>query len=97
VQNPVRKLIGLGRLPKSEDANPEFLEKFQEQLSSIEKPISDSEALELAKLLGPDDCYGLAWTIVHIIEDAPGWPIASAIVEVDVGWRRILTDRAKGL
>src|SRR3546814_3082236 len=36
---------------------------------------SDLEATALAGVLGPDNCFGLAWTVVHLIESAPGWSV----------------------
>jgi hypothetical protein len=33
--------------------------------------VSGEEAGALARLFGPDDCFGLAWTLVHLIESAP--------------------------
>ena len=40
-------------------------------LESVAKPVTDDEAAALAQLFGPGDCFGLAWTLVHLVESAP--------------------------
>ncbi|MDB6032726.1 MAG: hypothetical protein JWM16_3064, partial [Verrucomicrobiales bacterium] len=35
--------------------------------------------LALVKVFGPDDYYGLAWSLLHLIESAPGWPLADCL------------------
>ena len=34
--------------------------------------MTDEEAKLLLGSFGPDDCFGLAWTLLHLIETAPG-------------------------
>jgi hypothetical protein len=48
----------------------------------------------LVKLFGPDDCLGLAWTLLHLIETAPGWPVESALVGLEGEWIDRLRERA---
>lgn len=79
MQSAISSLLEMGPLPSFDDASPDFLEKFLGLLAEIHQPISDEEGLQLAKLFGPDDCFGLAWTLVHIIETEPGWPLKEAI------------------
>jgi hypothetical protein len=40
---------------------------------SISRPLNLAEAVALARVLGDDNCFGLAWSLVHLIETAPGW------------------------
>jgi hypothetical protein len=40
-------------------------------LEKITKPVSDEEAQALLDPFGPDDCFGMAWTVLHMIETAP--------------------------
>lgn len=94
MQSAVLSLVKLGALPRCEDADDDWLASFQRSLSEIEQPVSNEEAAELAKLLGPDDCFGMAWTLVHAIETAPGWPLEKAISEADEAWREILQERS---
>jgi len=37
-------------------------------LKDIARPIAQDEARELAKLFVPDSCFGLAWSLLHLIE-----------------------------
>lgn len=71
----VARLLDMGPLPDSATAATDStrLEDYQ-RLDGIRKPVSDEEAWALAALFGPDDCFGLAWSVVHLIESAPGWP-----------------------
>lgn len=96
MQSAILALTKLGALPRCEDAHDDWLAKFQSYLLEIEQPVSNEDAAELAKLLGPDDCFGMAWTLVHAIETAPGWPLEEAISEANETWKNILRDRWKG-
>lgn len=91
----VRELIELGRLPSIEHADASILEKYQSLLMSISSPVTDEEAAGLVKILGSDDCFGLAWTLIHIVETAPGWPISGALIDVDSNWVEIIMQRSK--
>jgi hypothetical protein len=95
MQIKVSDLVILGALPRADEAEPEFLEQFQSLLSDVERPVTDEEAIALAKLLGPDDCYGIAWTLVHILEEAPGWPLRQAILAAPSEWTDILGSRSE--
>jgi hypothetical protein len=56
-------------------------------------PVTDEEVCELVKLFGPDDCFGLAWTLLHSIETAPVWPIESALDGQEGEWIDRLCER----
>jgi hypothetical protein len=71
------------------------MQAFEEQLSKVETPVTDEEARALVKLFGPDDCFGLAWTLLHLIETAPGWPIESAIDGLEGEWMDRIRERAE--
>lgn len=96
MQSATLALAKLGGLPSCEDVHDDWLAKFQSYLSEIEQPVSNEDAAELAKLLGPDDCFGMAWTLVHAIETVPGWPLEEAISEANDAWKDVLRDRCKG-
>lgn len=57
------------------EATQEDLAQREALLQRIETPVSDEEACALAKLIGPDECFGLNWSLVTLIESAPGWPL----------------------
>jgi hypothetical protein len=97
MQSVVQELVKLGQLPSSVKANLVNLEKFQTLLMKVEQPISDDDAQALVKLFGPDECFGLAWTLVHLIETAPGWPLEGVLDESESEWINRLKQRAKNV
>ena len=64
-------------------------------MAQVNQPISDDDARALVKLFGPDDSFGLAWTLLHLIENAPGWPLDDALSESGNEWIDRLRTRAK--
>jgi hypothetical protein len=86
----------MGPFPDSASAayEQERLEEYHRRLESIAKPVSDDEAEALLGLFGPDDCFGLAWTLVHLVESAPGWPLVDRIPESGSPWLQVLRERA---
>jgi hypothetical protein len=71
-------VIVLGPLPGSAESEA-TIAKHELALSRVQQPVTDEEASALAKCFGPDDCFGLAWTLIHLIETAPsGIPLRSA-------------------
>ena len=95
MQQAISELLVLGPLPSSAAATAPTVQAFEEQLSKVQTPITNVEASALAKLFGPDDCFGLAWTLLHLIETAPGWPIESTLVGLKGEWIDRLRERAK--
>lgn len=89
----VKELLKLGSFPSSENPDLVRLEKIQVLLAEIEKPISDDDARALVTLFGPDDCYGLAWTLLHIVETAPGWPLCDVLAGSENEWIERLKSR----
>jgi hypothetical protein len=45
-------------------------------------------------LFGPDDCFGLGWTLLHLIETAPGWPIKAVLDGSQGEWIDRLRERS---
>jgi hypothetical protein len=73
IRNEVRYFSTLGQLPE-ENSTEDAILAHQKALQDIKPPISCEEAELLLSSFGPDDCYGLAWTLLHLIESAPGGP-----------------------
>jgi hypothetical protein len=97
MQTAIKALSLLGPLPSSASATVERLQAYEEQLSKVVQPISNQDASALAKLFGPDDCFGLAWTLVHLIETAPDWQVGDDNVDAsgESGeWISLLKERA---
>ncbi|MDK0517676.1 hypothetical protein [Streptomyces sp. ML-6] len=67
----VQTFVADGPLPDW-DASEEEIDRRERQLRTISRPVTSEEAAALATCFGPDDCYGVAWTLVHLIETAPG-------------------------
>ena len=94
MRNEILALIKLGELPdNSSDADEELIFKYEFLLENIPRPVSDSEAKILATLFGMDDCFGLAWTLVHLIESAPSWPISECL-QGENPWVKFLIKRS---
>ena len=91
----VDELVELGPLPSSVKPNMVRLQKFQVLLERVEQPVSNNDARALVNLFGPDDCFGLAWTLLHLIETAPGWPLEDVLDRSGSEWIDRLKQRAK--
>jgi hypothetical protein len=81
MREAIKELTKVGQLPSSDDSDDELLKKISGLIASIHRPISDDEARALVKLFGEDDCFGLAWTLLHLIESAPGWPLEDCLTD----------------
>lgn len=82
----IETLVRLGPLPPERDAPVEQLKEFEKALLAITSPIEDAEARQLVSLFGPDSCFGLAWTLLHLIETAPGWPLRDCLSDATNEW-----------
>jgi len=78
------------------DDDTEDAEVFQahiDALHAIEQPVTDEEATLLATCFGDDNCFGVAWTLLHLIETAPTPLVMSEPPEgsnewIILSWRR---------
>ena len=95
IRDRVERLADLGSLPDEEAATEEQLEAFQALLENVVPPISNEEAGRLVGLFGPDECYGLAWTLLHLIETAPQWPLMDCLEDTQNEWIFRLRSRAE--
>jgi hypothetical protein len=88
----------MGPPPSEEELirNPSpLLERYEQLLLSIEKPVTDEEAKALTGVFGVDGCFGLGSTLLHLIETAPNWPIGECLENPGNEWIQMLNDRAK--
>ena len=98
VRDEVKELLETGPFPSEEESirNPApLLEKYEQLLLSIEAPVSDEEARALTGVFGVDGCFGLGWTLLHLIETAPNWPPKEGLENVGNEWIQMLKDRAE--
>jgi hypothetical protein len=94
IRSAVTDFVGLGALP-DESAPEETISHHQELLSRIKAPVTDEEARLLSRCFGHDDSYGLAWTLLHLIETAPGGSfLKAAPAESDNEWLKRLWKRS---
>lgn len=95
MQSAVEDLVKLGPLPRSAKPDLVKLKRVEDALSRVTKPVSDDDARALVQLFGPDDCFGAAWTLVHLIETAPNWPLADVLEGTSNEWIVRLRERAE--
>ena len=93
MQTAILQLEKLGPFPAEAARDVARLKAIQELLEQIESPVSDDDARVLVKLFGPDDCYGVAWTLLHLIETAPNWPLEDCLVDTENEWIKVLKQR----
>jgi hypothetical protein len=101
IRPAVTDFLAAGPLP-DEDASVEAIQHSQDLLEQIQGPVTDEEATALLAGFGPDDCYGLAWTLLHLIETAPGAQTTDYPADSDNRWiqllhRRVGNAQANGL
>ncbi|MGE4240196.1 hypothetical protein [Ramlibacter sp.] len=94
MQAAIQRLVELGPLPDAQSAKLASIQAFEQQLAQVQTPISDEEARALVSLFGPDDCFGLAWTMLHLIESAASWPIQDLLENSAGEWIARLRERA---
>lgn len=88
MRSEVIELSKLGPLPSSKSIldNPDgdhLVKMYEELITSIQPPVTDDEARVLVGILGSDECFGLEWPLIHLIETAPGWPLEDCLVDTN--------------
>ena len=97
LRKEVVELGRLGPLPSHHDADVALVERFQTLIEAIKKPVTDDEARVLVRCFGPDDCYGLVWPLVHLVETAPNWPLADCLEDSSNEWIQMLRQRVRNV
>lgn len=98
LRQEVQELVALGPLPTEEDAEAEQVDRYTDLLEQVTRPATDEETRALVGLFGPDgidSCYGVAWTLLHLIETAPGWPLEDRLQNDDNEWVQYLRLRVE--
>ena len=96
MRDVVSKLASMGRLPDEDSAEQADLDERVALLDEVGlERLSRDEVLALLPLFPADDntCFGLAWTLLHIIESSPDWPIWDALDAIGGEWAETLTIR----
>lgn len=86
IRHEIIELDRLGPFPASKNGNLESIKKQEKLLNFITEPVSRDEAVILAKLFGPDDYFGLAWTVLHLVESCPDWPVEACLIDTSNEW-----------
>jgi hypothetical protein len=86
IRPEIQQLVRLGTFPSSQQVDGNMIRQQEQLLRTIKGPISVEEAEELVRLFGPDDYFGLAWTVLHLVESAPGWPIEKCLSDTSNEW-----------
>jgi hypothetical protein len=91
----ITNLLNQGLLPTSK-SDIQQIKAWQEAFEKITPPVSDEEAETLLTLFQPidDDCFGLAWSLIHLIETSPGWPLLTCIQQTNNPWITRLRERS---
>jgi hypothetical protein len=94
VRTEIAELEQLGPLPSEDNEDVSQLARIEALCRAIAKPITDNKACVLVELFGPDGCYGLASSFMHLIETAPGWPLKDCLAQLNSDWKIELRNRA---
>jgi hypothetical protein len=89
----VQASIADSRLPDW-DASEEEVDRRGNQLTAISGPVTGEEARSLSTCFGPDDCYGVAWTLLHLIETGPNPVLTTQPAPEANEWQHRLWARA---
>ncbi|MGW1755804.1 hypothetical protein [Streptomyces mirabilis] len=68
----VQAFVADGPLPDWHTDDEELVDRRFRQIEAISAPVTPAEAHALAGCFGPDDCYGVAWSLLHLIETSSG-------------------------
>lgn len=93
MRRSVNELIKMGPLPSEERSDIDFIQKYQNILHSIQPPLSNEEATKLTTLFGNDESYGLAWSLLHLIESSADFSVDKQLLENGNPWIQLLKKR----
>lgn len=95
IRAKVAEILSRGPIPSETDGEEAEFSWLEDALSSLELPLTNEEAAALAALFGEDNCFGLAWTLLHAIETSPDPVYASDPGPSANEWQRRLWERAR--
>ncbi len=68
LQDAIMRIKAAGPFPASSEATIEQVDEYERLINAIQQPLSLEEAEVLLRTFGPDDFFGAAWTLLHLIE-----------------------------
>ncbi|GAA3361795.1 hypothetical protein GCM10017744_049930 [Streptomyces antimycoticus] len=75
-------------------ASGEEIDRRVEQIHAIPTPVTAQEARALADCFGSDDCHGVVWSLLHLIETGPNPVLATKPAPDANEWQHLLWTRA---
>jgi len=93
VQRAIKELVSLGRFPSAGNADTASVSKAEKLIERIETPTTVDEAQAMVSLLGPDDFFGLAWSLIFKLEITKGWAIENIPGNTSETWLPVLKRR----
>ena len=103
MRDQIGQLVALGSFLAESDESTEGENLIKQQDTLVRalrglRPATDQEACALTSIFGPDDAFGLAWSVMHFIETAPSWPLVSCIQNMpSLLWKQRLEERISNL
>lgn len=94
MRNAVAQLVALGKFPSEATASASSVQVFESLLMTIDPPLTKDEALAVLDAFGDDSSFGLAWSLLHLVETTPGWPYVEAHRKNSNPWVKLMLDRA---
>jgi hypothetical protein len=94
IRTEIVELVELKAFPASDDVELDVIQTQERLLRAILVPVTEEEARQLITLFGPDDYFGMAWTLLHLIETAPNWPLMDCLSDDSNEWVVRLRRRA---
>lgn len=94
MRQAISDLVEMGQFPHELDTSEEDLARREALVLKLEPPATEEEARALLVLLGEDSLFGLAWSLVSMIESAPGWPYWDELANTSEPWRSTLRQAA---
>lgn len=99
IRPEIEELERLGPLPADDDDDPGIDRKLfdvEHLLAAVDPPVTVEEARVLAALFPRDGgtCYGLAWSLLHLIETLGVDDLGAVVTGVNSAqWRKMFEQR----
>jgi hypothetical protein len=93
IRAEVKHMADLGPLPDS-SAHEAVIQAHEDALAAMAEPLTAEEARALLACFGQEDCFGLAWTLLHLLETAPDPPLDAKPGADANPWLHMLWKRA---
>jgi hypothetical protein len=93
VRAPYAELVRRGVFPDERDAGPAEVSQREAMVRALPTPPMEEETRALVPLFGNDSFFGLAWSLLHLIEADPAWPYWDELTDLSNPWRARLYRR----